>query len=139
MSKTPHKNKTLATFLAFALGSTGLHRFYLYGTKDLFAWLYLLSLPITALAIFVFSDINPLFTSSLWIFAVLVAALEAFTLGLKEDDKWDAIHNADSGKTSDSNWVVVLFLCLNLMMSFTVLIAYMARATDLALTGGAFG
>ncbi|RYE78204.1 MAG: NINE protein, partial [Oxalobacteraceae bacterium] len=31
----PHKNKTLATLLALLFGSIGLHRFYLYGRRDL--------------------------------------------------------------------------------------------------------
>ena len=34
------KNKTLATWLAFLLGQTGLHRIYLFGFKDKLAWLH---------------------------------------------------------------------------------------------------
>ena len=136
---TTHKNKTFATFLAFALGSTGLHRFYLYGKKDLFAWLYLASIPVALIAIQLNRDINPLFMAIPWIIAILASELEAFTLGLKEDAKWDAIHNPASTHTSHSHWILAVILCANLMVSFTVLIAFMARASDLVLTGGAFG
>jgi TM2 domain-containing membrane protein YozV len=136
---TTHNNKTFATFLAFAFGSAGMHRFYLYGKSDPFAWLYLASIPVALIAIQVGSDINPLFMAIPWIVAILASQLEAFTLGLKEDARWDAIHNPSSGKTSDSHWIIAVVLCVNLMVVFTVLIAFMARASDLVLTGGAFG
>lgn len=35
-----YKSKTLATWSALLLGSFGLHRFYLYGPRDLLAWLH---------------------------------------------------------------------------------------------------
>jgi hypothetical protein len=35
-----YKSKTLATWLALLLGSFGLHRFYLYGLSDRWAWLH---------------------------------------------------------------------------------------------------
>lgn len=136
---TTHKNKTFATFLAFALGSAGLHRFYLYSKKDPFAWLYLASIPAACIAIAIGTHFNPLFMAIPWIVAILASQLEAFTLGLKEDEKWDTIHNPQSGKASNTHWVIAVILCVNLMVVFTVLIAFMARASDLVLTGGAFG
>ena len=33
------KNKTLTTWLTLLLGAFGLHRFYLYGSRDAIAWL----------------------------------------------------------------------------------------------------
>jgi hypothetical protein len=36
----PTKSKTLATWIALAGGSFGLHRFYLYGARDWPAWLH---------------------------------------------------------------------------------------------------
>ncbi len=136
---TTHKNKTFATFLAFSLGSAGIHRFYLYGNKDPFAWLYLASIPVTLVAIGVGNRYNPLFMATPWVIAILASQLEAFTLGLKDDRKWDALHNPNSGKTSHSHWIIAVILCVNLMVVFTILIAFMARASDLVLTGGAFG
>ena len=38
------KNKTLAAWLAFIGGQLGLHRLYLYGLSDLWAWAHM-SLP----------------------------------------------------------------------------------------------
>lgn len=134
-----HKNKTLATFLAFITGSAGFHRFYLYGARDLIGWFYLLSIPVSVIAVLTITGINPLFSAVIWIIAILASQLEAFTLGLKEDEAWDAIHNPSSGLTSDTHWILAVILCLNLMVSFTILIAFLARASDLVLTGGAFG
>ena len=34
------KSKTLATWLALALGSLGAHRFYLHGWRDVIGWLH---------------------------------------------------------------------------------------------------
>ena len=34
------KSKTLATWIALALGSLGAHRFYLHGSRDRWAWLH---------------------------------------------------------------------------------------------------
>ena len=37
---TGARSKTLATWLALLLGSFGVHRFYLYGGRDIAAWLH---------------------------------------------------------------------------------------------------
>ena len=34
------KSKTVTTWLALLLGSLGAHRFYLYGRRDVLAWLH---------------------------------------------------------------------------------------------------
>ncbi|MNK11235.1 TM2 domain protein [compost metagenome] len=112
-----HKNKTLATLLATLFGGIGLHRFYLYGKKDIWAWVHILCFPFS-------------------IFAGFIAAL---VFGLTPDEKWDAQHNAHSGRTSDSGWAVIVLVVLTFALGSTALIATIARGFDLYLTGGAFG
>lgn len=137
---TSHKNKTFSTLLATLFGSLGAHRFYLYGKKDVWAWVAVLifaalfvvvmaQLPQTLLITFLV-----LFLISF--FAGLIAAL---VIGLTPDEKWDKQHNAASGYASDSGWAVILLVILTFALGSTALIAAIARAFDLYLTGGAFG
>ncbi len=112
-----HKNKTLATFLAAVFGSLGAHRFYLYGKKDVWAWVHVFLFPFS-------------------FFAGLIGAL---VIGLTPDEKWDALHNADSGRQSDSGWGVIVLVVLTFALGSTAVIATIARGFDLYLTGGAFG
>lgn len=112
-----HKNKTLATLLAAVLGGFGAHRFYLYGSKDRRAWLYVLFFPLS-------------------VFAGFIAAL---VIGLTPDEKWDATHNAASGTPSDSGWLVILIVIATFGIGTGLLIAAIARTFDLLYTGGAYG
>jgi TM2 domain-containing membrane protein YozV len=123
---TRHKNKTLATLLAALLGGIGAHRFYLYGKKDFWAWMYLLSCPLSILFIYV-----PI--------SVFAGFIEALVLGLTPDEKWDAKYNAESGRSSDSGWGVIIIVILTFALGSTALTATIARAFDLYLTGGSFG
>ena len=134
-----HKNKTFATFLASFFGGFGAHRFYLYGTKDFWAWAHFATLPLSALAIATGSARPWLFLGMFFVLSVLAGFLEALVIGLTPDEKWDARHNPFSGKESDSGWPVVLLLVLTMGAGTTVLIATMARTFDLLFTGGAYG
>ncbi len=136
---TPHKNKTLATFLASFLGGIGAHRFYLHGFRDRFGWLHLVTLPISLLAIKTWPEQQQLFMGCLFVVSVLAGLLEALVIGLIPDQKWDARYNSSSGKQSDSGWTVVLLLVFSLMIGATGVIAAMARSFDLLYTGGSFG
>ncbi|MGZ3238294.1 MAG: hypothetical protein ACXWIN_03450 [Burkholderiaceae bacterium] len=134
-----HKNKTLATFLASVFGSIGLHRFYMYGQKDRWAWAHLLSLPLSAVAIALFANQPILFSFSPLLLSGLAAFLEALVIGLTPDDKWDAQHNPDSGRQSQSDWPLALLLVLTVGIGAVSLIAMIARFFDLLYTGGAYG
>jgi UPF0716 family protein affecting phage T7 exclusion len=114
---TKHKNKTVATLLAALLGGLGAHRFYLYGKKDIGAWIYLFLFPLS-------------------VFAGFLAAL---IIGLTPDAKWDERFNRDSGQSSHSGWPVVLLVVLSFALGSTLLIATISRLLDLYLTGGAYG
>ena len=112
-----HKNKTLVTFLAAVFGGLGAHRFYLYGKKDMWAWVYVLLFPLSIFAGFI----------------------EALVIGLTPDDKWDDKHNHGSGRHSESGWPLALLLVLTFGGGAIALIAAIARAFDLLFTGGAYG
>lgn len=112
-----HKNKTFATFLAAIFGGLGLHRFYLYGKKDIWGWVHVVLFPLSIFAAFV----------------------EALVIGLTPDDKWDMTYNIQSGSQSDSGWPLVILLVLTFGGGAIVVIAAIARAFDLMFTGGAYG
>ncbi|MDQ9171666.1 NINE protein [Oxalobacteraceae bacterium R-40] len=134
-----HKNKTLASLLAFLLGGLGLHRFYLYGKSDKWAWLHLASLPASGLVVSAFPDLPLFFGLMPLILSVLIAFLETLVIGLTPDEKWDAKHNPASGHTSQSAWPLAVLLVLTVGVGATGLIAVIARSFDLLFTGGAFG
>lgn len=134
-----HKNKTLTTLLAAILGGIGLHRFYLYGARDRFGWLHVLSVPLSLALMAARPDAPQLFTALPLVISVLVAALEALVLGLTPDEKWDARHNAGSGRTSESHWILAVIIVLTTGLGAMGLIALLARSFDLLFTGGAFG
>jgi TM2 domain len=134
-----HKNKTLATFLAFLLGFAGVHRFYLRGLSDRWGWLHALSLPLTAALLSANPELPLLMNTALLVLSMLIASIETFVLGLMPDEKWDARYNPASGRTSDSRWPIALMMVLNLFYGATLLLTVLARAFDLMLTGGAYG
>lgn len=134
-----HKNKTLASFLAFLFGGFGIHRFYLGGMSDKWGWLHLLSLPASGLVLAIFPDAQLFFGVMPLILSYLIAFLEALIIGLTPDEKWDAKHNPASGRTSNSRWPLALLLVLTLGVGTTGLIATIARTFDLLFTGGSFG
>ncbi|RXZ37993.1 TM2 domain-containing protein [Oxalobacteraceae bacterium CAVE-383] len=136
---TPHKIKTLATFLAAFFGGIGAHRFYLQGMRDRLGWAHLVTLPISLLLIWMLPEQQRLFTGGLFLISILAGMVEALALGLTPDEKWDARYNSRSGKQSDSGWTVVLLLVFSLTVGATGIIAAMARTFDLLYTGGAYG
>jgi|SRR5680860_1199053 len=134
-----HKNKTVATFLATFLGGLGLHRVYLYGWQDKWAWLHFVSLPVSVLITLIAPDQPWMFTGSLFVLSVLAGCIESLTIGVTPDDVWDTRFNLNSGQQSMSGWPLAILLVLTVGAGATSLIAAMARIADLLLTGGAFG
>jgi hypothetical protein len=135
----PHKNKTLATLLALLFGSAGLHRFYLYGRRDLWGWVHLATLPLSGLLMLGKPDTATIFSAGPFVLSVLAAFLETLLIGLTPDEKWDARYNPGSGRVSDTGWPVPLMLVLALACGATALIAAIARSFDILLTGGSYG
>lgn len=138
---SPHKNKTLATLLAALLGGVGAHRFYLHGARDFWAWNYVMAFVIFVCAQFLLPTHPSLLIiiAALFPLSIYAGLMEALVMGLTSDEKWDAKHNARSGRTTSSKWPIAVILVVSFALGFTGLIAGIARATDLFLTGGAYG
>ena len=134
-----HKNKTLATALAFLLGGIGAHRFYLKGSVDRIGLLHVCSLPAAGLVYGLGGAPNPFYILLPLIVSWLVGFGEALGLGLMPDEKWDARYNPGSGRRSASHWFVILLVVLTMLVGTTVLIATISRLFDLLYTGGAYG
>ncbi len=136
---TKHKNKTIATLLAATLGSLGAHRFYLFGNRDQLAWLQFISLPISLLLTNLLFNLPLLFTMSPWALSLLIGLFTALMLGLKSDEKWDALYNPDSSQKSESTWPLALILVLTMAFGAFALIFVLARGFALLYTGGVDG
>lgn len=136
---SPHKNKTCATLLAFLLGALGGHRLYLGGVRDRWLWLHLACLPLAAAVTLAAPGADWFYKILPITISMLTGFLEALVLGLMSDEKWDAAHNAASGRLSSSNWPLALLLVATLMLGATSLIATISRLFDLLYTGGAYG
>ena len=134
-----HKNKTFAAALALITGGAGLHRFYLYGTKDLWAWMHVLLCAVTAGLMLAYPDRLLLLNTAPLIVSVLIAAIATFMIGLMPDEKWDALHNLESDQASNSSWIIAVLMVSNLAYSTTLLLITIARGFDIILTGGSYG
>lgn len=140
-TQSTHKNKTLATLLSALFGGVGAHRFYLHGSKDFWGWNYVVAFALFVCALFLMRSQQSLILIFIALFPLSIYAglIEALVIGLTPDDKWDAKYNAQSGTTTTSKWPIAVVLVLAFALGFTALIAGIARATDLYLTGGAYG
>lgn len=125
------RSKTLTATLAFLFGSLGIHRFYLYGMRDLFGWAHvvgtLMGVPGALLLIATAR------TSALgWGLAVpgalslLISLLTAIVYGLRPDQKWDTQFNAGANKQSRSGWAVVFIVIFSLFIGALLLMAGLA-------------
>ena len=114
MQKPALKNKTLATWLAFIGGQLGLHRIYLYGWRDVFAWLH----PLVAAVGWWGVErvrLNGQDDHLAWVlipllgFTLAGTALTAIYYGLMSPEKWNALHNPDTPDTPAGNthWLTI--------------------------------
>jgi TM2 domain-containing membrane protein YozV len=136
---TQHKNKTVATALAFLLGGLGVHRFYLKGGTDRLGLLHLCCLPVAGLVYGVGRGPNPFWVLLPILVSCIAGWIEALVIGLTPDEKWDARYNPGASRASRSNWVVVLIVVLTTLLGATALIGTISRLFDLLYTGGAYG
>ena len=125
------KNKTLAAWLAFLGGPFGLHRFYLYGTSDMLAWL----LPIpTALGLYGleraqrygFDDPLSWVLIPLLGFTISGCALTAIVYALTATEKWNARFNPTASADAaagQTQWVTIGAVVLSLLIGATVLMS----------------
>lgn len=125
MATTHRRSKTLATWLAVLGGPLGLHRLYLHGFTDLWAWLH--PLP-TALGVIGVARMRSLGQDDVlaWVLIPVLglmiaqAMLCAILYGLTPDEKWDARHNPGQPTTA-TGWGPVLGAIVALLLGAGVL------------------
>lgn len=124
-------SKTLATLLSAITGSIGLHRFYLYKSKDWLAWLLVFLTLIGCIGAYLLVESHRQNLLG-WILVIpgacapLIGCITALIYGLTPDEKWDALFNQTSHKKSQSGWPVVLILVSTLMIGMGLLLAGLA-------------
>lgn len=131
---TSAKNKTVATWLAFLGGGLGLHRFYLHGLRDVWAWAH----PIpTALGLWGVDRMRTLGqddTLSWWLLPCLglvitTTCLVAIVYALTDTTRWNAQHNAQwpaDTPAGTSNWLTIAALVFALMVGAIALMSTLA-------------
>jgi hypothetical protein len=127
----PHnKSKTIATWLAFLLGSLGAHRFYLHGWRDKIGWLHPLP-TLLGLVGAVRMDNLGQDDHAAWLLIPLlglmltVSMLTAIVYGLTPDDKWAERHNPGQPVRS-TGWAPVIGVVVALLVGGTVLMGAIA-------------
>ena len=126
------KSKTLATWLALTLGSLGVHRFYLYGPRDGWAWLHPLPALLGAAGAIRMQNLGQ-DDHAAWLLIPLlglmlsVGMLAAIVTGLTPDEKWSARFNP-GGAVAPTRWGPVLGVVLALLIGGTVLMGTLAFA-----------
>lgn len=95
---THYRSKTLATWLALLAGPLGLHRLYLHGLRDVWAWAHVpptLAGLVGLSRIREFGQDDRLAWVLLPVLGLMVAAacLTAIVYALTPDARWDARHN----------------------------------------------
>ena len=131
---TPAKSKTVATWAALIGGAFGLHRFYLYGRRDVLGWL--LPLP-TLLGLHGLQRAREIGLDDhlSWVLipllgvALAATMLTAIVYGLMPDEKWNARFNP-GGPGERSGWPAVIAVMLALTLGATVLMATLAFAAQ---------
>ena len=129
--QTAQKNKTIAAWLAFIGGQLGLHRLYLYGWSDRWAWAH----PVVAalgwwgverVRMYGQDDHLAWVLIPLLGFTLAGTALMAIYYGLMSTEKWNGIHNpaAPDAPVGNTSWLTIgavvfalLFGTISLMSS----------------------
>ncbi len=129
MSATPRR-KVVATWLALVAGVFGLHRFYLHGAKDRWAWLFPLPTLLGLVGVQRMSTLGQddrlAWVLIPWLGASLVAALlSGIVYGLTPDDRWNARFNAGRAAPA-SGWLTIIGVVLCLFVGGIVLMSTIA-------------
>ena len=129
-SRSTHRSKTLAAWLALLTGALGLHRIYLHGFGDKLAWAH--AVP-TALGLIGVERLLTLGQDDrlAWVLIPILglmlsqAALCAIIYALTPDERWDARHNPGRPGAA-TGWGAVLAAIAALLLGGAVLMSTIA-------------
>ncbi len=127
------KSKTLATWLALLGGLLGAHRFYLYGWRDVLAWLHPLLSIIGLVGVVRMQNLGQ-DDHAAWLliplFGLMVAVvmLSTIVLGLTSDERWAARHGGPGQVVQATTWAPVIAAVLALLLGGAALMGTMAFA-----------
>lgn len=129
-SATHYRSKSLAAWIALLGGAIGLHRIYLHGAGDKWAWAHV---PVTSLGLVGVERMSTLGQDDrlAWLLIPLLglmlsqAALVAIVYALTPDERWDAQRNPGL-PPRDTRWAPVLAAIAALMFGGIALIGTLA-------------
>jgi hypothetical protein len=128
------RSRTVATWLALVGGSLGLHRFYLHGARDVWAWLYPWPTLAGAYGFWRLREIGLDDTRGALLVPLLgamvaAAMLQAIVYGLTSDARWAERHGGMPGPAR-SAWPTVIAVVLALAIGAAVTMATIAFAAQ---------
>ena len=128
------RSRAVATWLALLGGSLGLHRFYLYGARDGWAWLHALPALVGAFGFWRLREfgVDDARGSLLVLFlgAVIAASmLQAIVYGLTSDEQWSLRHGATAAPRGPA-WPTYVAVGLALAIGAAVAMATIAFAAQ---------
>ena len=125
-----YRSKTLAAWLALGLGTLGVHRLYLHGLRDRWAWLH--PLPTAAgwlgvMRVRALGQDDALAWMLIPLLGLMIswAMLCATLYALTPDEKWDARYNPGHAVTA-TGWAPVLAAIAALLLGGTALMGTVA-------------
>jgi hypothetical protein len=126
----PARSKAIATWLALLGGGLGLHRFYLYGTRDVWAWLHPLPTLIGAYGFWRLREFgvdDSRGSALVPLLGVMLAAtmLQAIVCGLTSDERWAARHGAASVPGAPA-WLTWTAVVIALAVGSSIMVATIA-------------
>ena len=128
------RSKVVATWLAVAGGSLGLHRFYLRGAGDAWAWLHVMPALVGGYGFWRMREYGTedrLGSLLVPLLGATIAAgmLAAIVCGLTSDERWDASF-ANSDAPTRTGWVTIAGVVVALALGATVAMATIAFAAQ---------
>ena len=124
------KNKTVAAWLAFVSGQLGLHRFYLFGMADIWAWMHPVMaavgwLGIRRVQLYGQDDQLSWVLIPLLGFTLAATALTAIYYGLMSTEKWNSQFNPSAPDTAagHTNWLTIGAVVFSLLFGAVALMS----------------
>ena len=124
------RSRAVATWLALVGGSLGLHRFYLHGRADVWAWLHPVPTLVGAygfwrLREFGVDDSRGAFLVAFLGVMLATTMLQAIVYGLASDERWAARHGGAAAAVP-RGWLTYLAVVVALAVGTSVAVATIA-------------